>query len=87
MVEETKIAWESIGCVSYGPTDSENRNLSRRSLYIVQDMQKGEIITKDNIRSIRPGYGMPVKYINDILGLKVTSDIKRGTRMSWDLLK
>ena len=87
MVEETKIAWESIGHIIYGPADSENSNLSRRSLYIVEDMHKGEIITKDNMRSIRPGYGLPVKYINDILGMKVTSDVKRGTRMSWELVK
>ena len=87
MVEETKTAWESIGRVSYGPTDSENSELSRRSLYIVEDMQKGEVVTKNNMRSIRPGYGLPVKYFNDILGMKVTADIRRGTRVSWKLLK
>ena len=50
-------------------------------------MKKGEKITKENIRSIRPGYGLPVKHINTVLGMRVTSDIDRGTRMSWDLVK
>jgi N-acetylneuraminate synthase len=87
LVRETKIAWDSKGVISYGPTISENSNLSRRSLYIVQDIKKGDILTKKNLKSIRPGYGLPVKYINDLLGMKVTTDIKRGTRMSWKFVK
>ncbi|MDC1450348.1 pseudaminic acid synthase [Candidatus Thioglobus sp.] len=87
MVEETKTAWESIGTITYGPIKSENSNLSRRSLYFVEDIKKGELITKNNMRSIRPGYGLPVKYIDDILGMRVTSNVKRGTRVNWNLVK
>jgi pseudaminic acid synthase len=87
MTEEIKTASQSIGRVSYGPTDKENSNLSRRSLYVVEDMKKGDILTKNNMRSIRPGFGLPVRYFNDVLGMKVTEDIKRGTRMSWNLVK
>ena len=87
MVKEIKTASESIGHVSYGPTDNENSKLSRRSLYIVEDMKKGDILTKYNMRSIRPGFGLPVKYYNDVLGMKVTVDIEKGTRMSWNLVK
>ena len=50
-------------------------------------MKKGEIITKENVRSIRPGYGLPVKHFDDILGMKVTKDVLRGTRLSFDLVK
>ena len=87
LVIESKIAWESKGTISYGPTNSENSSLSRRSLYVVEDIKNGEILTKYNLRSIRPGYGLSVKYLNELLGMKVTSDIKRGTRMSWDLVR
>ncbi len=87
MVIETNIAWKAKGFISYGPIGSENSNLSRRSLYIVKDINRGEKLTKQNIRSIRPGYGLAAKYINTVLGMKATSDIKRGTRMSWDLVK
>jgi len=87
LVKETKVAWESRGSIHYGPVASENSNLSRRSLYIVKDMKKGEIITKHNVRSIRPGYGLPVKYFDDVLGMKVIKDVSRGTRLSFDLVK
>jgi pseudaminic acid synthase len=87
MVIDTEVAWSALGEIRYGPTNNENSNLSRRSLYIVKDMNKGEIITKDNVRSIRPGYGLPVKYFDDILGMKVTQDVLRGTRLSFDLVK
>jgi sialic acid synthase SpsE len=50
-------------------------------------MKKGDIITKENVRSIRPGYGLPVKYFNDVLGMKITKDVSRGTRLSFDLVK
>jgi pseudaminic acid synthase len=87
MVIDTEVAWSALGEIRYGATNNENRNLSRRSLYIVKDMKKGEIITKENVRSIRPGYGLPVKYFNDILGMKVAKDVLRGTRLSFDLVK
>jgi len=87
MVDEIKVAWEAKGVISYGPTDAEDSNISRRSLYIVKDMSKGEKLTKQNVRSIRPGYGLAVENIDTILGMRVTSDVKRGTRLSWDLVK
>lgn len=87
MVVDTEVAWSALGEVHYGSTSGENSNLSRRSLYVVQDMKKGEVVTKDNVRSIRPGYGLPIKYFDDILGMKVTKDVDRGTRLSFDLVK
>jgi len=87
MVIDTEVAWSALGEIRYEATNNENRNLSRRSLYIVKDMKKGEIISKKNVRSIRPGYGLPVKFFDDVLGMKVTKDVLRGTRLSFDLLK
>lgn len=87
LVKESKIAWQSRGTIHYGTVNSENSSLSRRSLYIVKDMEEGETLTKENLRSIRPGYGLPVKNLQALLGMTVTRKIERGTRMSWDLVK
>ena len=57
----------------------------RRSLYIVEDMKAGDIITEKNMRSIRPGMGLSPKYYELILGKNVKVDIKRGTAVSWDI--
>jgi pseudaminic acid synthase len=87
LISESKVAWLARGQVHYGTVDSENSSLSRRSLYIVQDMQAGDVLTPENLRSIRPGYGLPTRHLEDLLGMRVTQHIERGTRMSWDLVK
>jgi len=87
LVKEIKNAWLARGKVNYGSVASENSALSRRSLYIVRDMKKGDILTPENLRSIRPGYGLPTKYLTKLLGMKVTRNILRGARMSWDFIK
>lgn len=87
LVEEAKIAWQACGTVHYGTVNSENSSLARRSLYVIKDMKKGDMLTRENLRSIRPGYGLPVKHIDELLGMLVTKDIERGTRMSWDFVK
>ena len=75
-----KIAWESLGKVDYGLKSSEYDNIKfRRSLYCVKDIKKGEVITKDHIKSIRPGYGLAPKYLDKVLSSKATCDIFRGT--------
>ena len=86
LVRECKAAYQALGKVSYDISSQESK-LGRRSLYIVEDMKKGEVLTEKNLRSIRPGYGLPPKYFDDVLGLKVKEDIKRGTALSWDILK
>ena len=74
-----KTAWEALGQVDYGRKSSEQDNVKfRRSLYFVRDMKAGEIITKDHIKSIRPGYGLSPKYAKKILGKSVSSYVKRG---------
>ena len=58
----------------------------RRSLYVVSDIKAGEKLTMDNVRSIRPGYGLLPKELPNVLGKTAARDISRGTPMSWDLV-
>ena len=88
LVIETKRAWQSVGDVQYGATSAEVKSLQfRRSLYIVQDLEAGDILTSHNVRAIRPGLGLPPKHIDQILGSKVTQKVIRGTPLTWSLLK
>lgn len=88
LVVESRRAWEAIGHVHYGPTDAERASLRlRRSLYVVADVEEGEKLSSDNVRSIRPGYGLPPASIDSVLGLRVTRSVARGTPLSWDLLR
>lgn len=87
MVEAVRDAEKAIGLVNYELTDkqSKGRDFSR-SLYAVQDIAIGDVISEDNVRSIRPGYGLHPKYYPDILGSTAKEKIDRGTRMSFDLV-
>lgn len=88
LVEECRKAWSSLGEVSYGPTEAEQKSLVfRRSLYFVDDIQEGGLITERNLRSIRPGLGLSPKYYDDLLGRQVKIGIKRGTPASWEFIK
>lgn len=87
LVMESERAWQALGQVSYGPTESEKKSLQfRRSLYACADIAAGELLTIKNIRAIRPGLGLPPKYMDVCLGRKAQVDIKRGTPIHWDLL-
>lgn len=87
LVRETERAWLSIGNVRYGPTDEEKSGvLRRRSLYIAEDMQAGDMLTSSNLRRIRPGHGLPPKYYDSLLGARVNRAVKKGTPVSWDLI-
>ena len=87
LVTETKRAWQALGKVSYCPTEKEKKSLIfRRSLYIVQDMKKGDILTRENLRAIRPGLGLPPKYYDILLGKPVKKYVKIGTPLQWDLI-
>nr|WP_258040729.1 pseudaminic acid synthase [Pseudanabaena sp. BC1403] len=87
LVIETKRAWQALGKISYGVTEAEKKSLMyRRSLYISQDMQKGDILKPENLRTIRPGLGLAPKYYDVLLGKAVKQDVKKGTPMSWEML-
>ncbi len=87
LCDDSKIAWSAIGKVNYERKESEKGNLIfRRSLYVVKNIAKGERFTHENIRSIRPGYGLAPKYISAVLGQTAAKDISRGTPLSNELI-
>jgi pseudaminic acid synthase len=80
LCKDLLIAWESLGKVDYGVKNSEKANIKfRRSLYFVEDIFLGEKITKDNVKSIRPGYGLAPKNLDIIIGKKVNKDCTKGS--------
>ena len=87
LVVETERAWQSLGKINYQSTKGENvLNKFRRSLYISKDMKKGEVLTKDNVKVIRPGFGMHPRNYEDLLGKKISLDVKKGTPLKWELI-
>ena len=87
LCEHCKVAHSALGAAHYNRTGSENANaIFRRSLYIVVDIAEGEEFTRDNVRSIRPGYGVPPDHINDLLGRRAPRALSRGTPVTPDLL-
>jgi len=88
LVIEAERAWLGLGSVSYGPTALELDSLQfRRSLYVVQDVKAGDVLTVENLRCVRPGKGLEPKYYELLLGRRVRKDIKRGTPMKWQLVE
>jgi pseudaminic acid synthase len=85
MVNAVREAEQAIGVIDYNLTEKQKtgRDFSR-SLYVVADIAEGEIITVENIRSIRPGFGLHPKYYKQILGKKVTSKLSKGHRLDWE---
>ena len=88
MVKSVREVEKALGEVSYDLTEKmkKSREFSR-SLFVVKDMKAGEVFTEENIRSIRPGYGLPPKYLKDVLGKQATQDIKKGIALSWELVE
>ncbi len=87
LVVETERAWQSLGRVEYGPVGKEIKSLVfRRSLYIVKDVNKGETLTEENVRAIRPGNGLAPKYFNHVIGKRVNRPVKRGTALNWEII-
>lgn len=88
MVEAVRTVEKALGTVNYAVTKEEEKSrVFRRSLFVVTDINAGEILTEENVRSIRPGYGLPPKFLKDVLGKKAKTNIKRGTPLSWELLQ
>jgi len=87
MVKSVREVEKALGEVSYDLTEKmkKSREFSR-SLFVVKDIKAGEIFTEENLRSIRPGYGLPPKYLEDILGKKAKCDIKKGIPLTWELI-
>jgi N-acetylneuraminate synthase len=88
LVVESERAWQSLGRIAYGPTQQERASaVFRRSLYVVSNVEPGEVLTADNVRAIRPGFGLPPKYLPLVIGTTVRRALKRGTPLSWEALK
>lgn len=84
-VRETE---DTLGGVRYGPSPAEENSAQfRRSLFVVRDTQAGEPFTRENVRAIRPGAGLPPRYLGGILGCRATRDIERGTPLAWDAVE
>ncbi|WP_434296958.1 pseudaminic acid synthase [Clostridium sporogenes] len=88
MVDDIRNIEKALGKVSYYLTEKQkNSRQHSRSLFIVKDIKMGEVFTEDNVKSIRPGFGIKTKYIKDILGKTSKMNIKKGTPMDWKFIK
>jgi pseudaminic acid synthase len=87
LVKNARIAEKALGRIHYGLTKQEKKSkVFRRSLFVVEDIEKGEVFCERNIRSIRPGYGLHTKFLDQIIGRKSKTFIKKGTPVAWDLV-
>ncbi len=87
LIDNIRIAEKAIGKAHYGLTDEEKKiAIFRRSLFVVKDVKAGEQVTNENIRSIRPGCGLPTKYIEKVIGRTFKKDLCKGTPLNWDLI-
>ena len=87
LVIETKRSWQSLGKIHYGPTEIEKESINyRRSIYIAEDIKKGDVLNSKNLRIIRPGKGLPPKFYEIFLGKKVKKNLKKGTPIDWHLI-
>jgi len=88
MVSRIRELEKALGQVTYELTYKQKKSREHsRSLFVVKDIKKGDIFTEENVRSIRPGFGLPTKYIKVVLGKKARQDIQKGTPLDWSLIE
>lgn len=88
MVDNIRNVEKALGKVNYNLTQKQKNSKGRsRSLYVVKDIKKGELLSEENVKSIRPGYGLHTKYLYDIIGKTAKCDLKKGTAMKWEYLE
>jgi len=88
LVVETKRAWQSIGEVRYGPGEAEKASLQfRRSLYVIRDVPEGETIGREHLRAIRPGRGLPIRFLEVVVGMRARRALRRGEPLTWDAVR
>jgi N-acetylneuraminate synthase len=84
LVQDCKRAWRALGGATYDLQGCERGSVAfRRSIYVVRDVAAGEELTRDNVRSIRPGYGLPPKHLPEVLGRQAARDLRRGEPLDW----
>ncbi len=87
MRDETERAWQALGQVTYGGTEAEEGSRQfRRSLYVAEDMAEGDTFNEANLRSVRPGFGLPPRHYDVLIGKRVNRALAKGTPVSWDLI-
>ena len=87
LVVEIERAWQSLGSVSYGASKAEENSLAfRRSIYIARDVAAGEPLTQENLRIVRPGYGLAPRYYHILIGRRARCDLKAGMPATWELV-
>ena len=88
MVNDIRMVKKALGRVNYSLTEKEKESVVfRRSLFVVRDMKQGEPFTSENVRCLRPGYGLHPRYLGQILERRAARDIAMGTPVAWDLLR
>lgn len=87
MVQKVRVAEAAMGKVDYTLTEKmKGSRTACRSLYVVEDVKVGDIVTEQNVRSVRPGYGLHPKYLPEVLGKKFVKDCKKGERFALDMI-
>ncbi len=87
MVNAVRNAEKALGKESYELTEKQKAGKSfARSLYVARDIEAGEVITEQNVRSVRPGFGLHPRYYGDIIGKTAKKAIEKGTRLSWEII-
>ncbi len=85
---QAEAVWKALGCAGYERKEAEKENAKfRRSIYVVEDIKAGERFTEDNIRRIRPGYGLPPRHFSELLGRSAKVDLPRGTALKWEYVE
>jgi len=88
MVDEVRTAERALGKVQFGGGIQEaSSRVFRRSLFVVQDVKQGQLLSDQNIRSIRPAHGLHTRHLPQVLGKRASRDIEQGTPLSWDLVE
>lgn len=88
LCQESETAWRALGQISYALQSAEEASLKhRRSIYVVKDLKKGDVLTSENTRRIRPGFGLAPKYFDNVLGKRLKMNVSKGTPLSWDLIE
>jgi pseudaminic acid synthase len=88
LVQDCKRAWRSLGMPAYDLQGCESQSAQfRRSIYVVRDVEAGGVLTSENVRSIRPGFGLPPRHMPEVLGRRATRDLKRGEPLTWDVVQ
>jgi pseudaminic acid synthase len=88
MVKSVRETESAIGIVDYNLTEKQKKGKDfSRSLYFIKDLKKGDKISMENVKSIRPGFGLHPKYLNEILGKIVLKNVEVGERVSFDLIQ